>query len=70
LKHPTPRLAHLRLTLSQDRIGRQNSAPKGKLGENLAQQKKQTRTDTLEAAARDERLTREADENTRNLQYS
>jgi len=35
--------------------------PKGKLGAQLAEQKKQTRTDTLDAASRDERRMRDAD---------
>jgi len=35
--------------------------PKGKLGSQLAEQKKQTRTDTLDAASRDELRMRDAD---------
>lgn len=35
--------------------------PKGKLGSQLQEQKKQTRTDTLEAASKDERRMRDAD---------
>ncbi|KAN0117408.1 hypothetical protein V8E51_003385 [Hyaloscypha variabilis] len=35
--------------------------PKGKLGSQLLEQKKQTRTDTLEAASREERRVRDAD---------
>jgi len=35
--------------------------PKGKLAAQLQEQKKQTRTDTLEAASRDERRLRDAD---------
>jgi len=42
---------------------RANSAskPKGKLGSQLQEQKKQTRTDTLEAASKDELRRRDAD---------
>jgi hypothetical protein len=35
--------------------------PKGKLGSQLQEQKKQTRTDTLDAASREERRLRDAD---------
>jgi hypothetical protein len=35
--------------------------PKGKLGSQLQEQKKQTRTDTLDAASKDERRLRDAD---------
>ncbi|MCJ1444451.1 MAG: hypothetical protein MMC23_004953 [Stictis urceolatum] len=42
----------------------------GKLGQQLAQQKQQTRTDTLEAASKQERQTRAADENNRTLQHN
>ena len=36
--------------------------PKGKLGSQLQEQKKQTRTDTLEAASKTERRMRDADD--------
>ena len=46
------------------------NAPKGKLGAALAEQKKQTRTNTLEAAAQQERQARTQDENLQALQHN
>ncbi|KAI9816393.1 MAG: hypothetical protein M1832_005060 [Thelocarpon impressellum] len=47
---------------AEERARRSNSAPKGKLGSQLASQKQQTRTNTLGQASRDERRLRETDD--------
>ena len=44
--------------------------PKGKLGSQLADQKKQTRTDTLDAASKDERRMRDADASAETRAYN
>ena len=49
------------LTSSSQARANAANKPKGTLGSKLQEQKKQTRTDTLEAASRDERRLREAD---------
>jgi hypothetical protein len=45
----------------QARAKAASGAPKGKLGSQLQEQKKQRRVDTLGAASKDERLARDAD---------
>jgi len=44
--------------------------PKGKLGSQLQDQKKQTRSDTLEAASKDERRMRDADAGAESRAYN
>jgi hypothetical protein len=46
------------------------SKPKGKLGSQLADQKKQTRTNTLDAASKDERRMRDADAAAETIAYN
>jgi hypothetical protein len=54
---------------AEERAAKAN-APKGKLGKALAEDRKQTRASTLEAASKQERLTRAADHNTQALQHN
>jgi hypothetical protein len=46
------------------------SKPKGKLGSQLADQKKQTRTNTLDAASKDEQRMRDADAVAKTIAYN
>lgn len=46
------------------------SQPKGKLERDLAQQKKQTRTGTLEDMSQDERRRRDADQTSQAINYN
>ena len=52
------------LRREQERAARETSSPRGKLGQALAEDQKQTRTDTLQAAAAEERRRREVEANT------
>ena len=54
---------------SQERADRANQS-KGKLGRDLAKERKQTRTDTLEEVSKEERRRRDADQGTEARNYS
>jgi len=53
----------------QERFAK-TSQPKGKLERDLAQQKKQTRTGTLENVSQDERRRRDADQASQAINYN
>jgi len=62
--------ARIRAAEAAEARAKAASTPKGKLGTQLQEQKKQSRVDTLSAASRDERRTRDTDATAQTMAYN